>query len=208
MTAAHTSAWTRATADHAEATEWWLGLVSQVGDRWDEAGLGEWDVRALVGHTSRSLVTVEEYLAVPAPGVEVADPPGYVEATRPMLADPGVAARGVAAGRLLGEDPEATLRQLAARVRTLLGSCTGEKLVTTIAGGMRLVDYLPTRTLELVVHGCDLAVALGVEPHPPAGPATTALTTLATLAIRADRSAPVILALTGRGGLGPDFTLL
>ncbi|WP_454299247.1 hypothetical protein [Salana multivorans] len=81
-------------------------------------------------------------------------------------------------------------------------------LVTTIAGGMRLVDYLPTRTLELVVHGCDLAVALGVEPHPPAGPATTALTTLATLAIRADRSAPVILALTGRGGLGPDFTLL
>ncbi|WP_454293774.1 maleylpyruvate isomerase N-terminal domain-containing protein [Salana multivorans] len=208
MTSTHAPAWSRATADYAEATEWWLGLVSQVGDRWDDVGLGEWDVRALVGHTSRSLVTVEEYLAVPAARVEVADAPGYVEATRAMLADPGVAARGVTAGQLLGKDPEAALRQRAARVQALVGSCTGEELVTTIAGGMRLVDYLPTRTLELVVHGCDLAAALGVEPHPQAGPAATALTTLATLAIRADRSAPVILALTGRGGLGPDFTLL
>ena len=28
-------------------------------ERWDGPGLGEWDLRALVGHTSRSLLTVE-----------------------------------------------------------------------------------------------------------------------------------------------------
>lgn len=29
---------------------------------WDGPGLGEWDLRALVGHTSRSLITVSDYL--------------------------------------------------------------------------------------------------------------------------------------------------
>lgn len=35
----------------------------------------------------------------------------------------------------------------------------GRGLVSTTAGGMRLADYVPTRTLELVVHTCDLASA-------------------------------------------------
>ena len=34
-------------------------------------GLGEWDLRALVGHTSRSLVTVETYLDPPADDIAV-----------------------------------------------------------------------------------------------------------------------------------------
>jgi len=34
-------------------------------DAWDGPGLGEWTVRDLVGHTSRSLVTVIDYLARP-----------------------------------------------------------------------------------------------------------------------------------------------
>ena len=34
-------------------------LVDAIPDTaWDGPGLGEWDLRALVGHTSRSLVTV------------------------------------------------------------------------------------------------------------------------------------------------------
>ena len=40
----------------------------------------------------------------------------------------------------------------------------GEELLTSIVGGMRLADYLPTRVLELVVHTADLAVALGLAP--------------------------------------------
>ena len=49
-----------------------MRTAALVGDRWSEPGLGEWDIRALVGHTSRSLVTVEVYLARPAASVEVA----------------------------------------------------------------------------------------------------------------------------------------
>ena len=35
------------------------------GDAWEQPGLGEWTVRDLVGHASRSLVTVLEYLVRP-----------------------------------------------------------------------------------------------------------------------------------------------
>ena len=40
---------------------------------WDGPGLGDWDMRALVGHTSRSLVTVSEYLRAPADHEDVDD---------------------------------------------------------------------------------------------------------------------------------------
>ena len=42
-------------------------LVDAIPDTgWDGPGLGVWDLRALVGHTSRSLVTVITYLGQPA----------------------------------------------------------------------------------------------------------------------------------------------
>ena len=34
-----------------------------------------------------------------------------------------------------------------------------DPVISTIFGGMRLSDYLPTRTFELVVHGLDIARA-------------------------------------------------
>ena len=43
-------------------------------------------------------------------------------------------------------------------------------VVHTIAGGMRVAAYLPTRTFELCVHGLDIAAATGVPvdlPHEP-----------------------------------------
>jgi hypothetical protein len=101
-------------------------------------GLGEWDVRALVGHTSRSLVTVETYLARPASAVEIASAIDYFRATRAAAADAAVAARGRAAGTALGGDPAAAVAEIAARVLALVDTQDGSELVTTIAGGMRL----------------------------------------------------------------------
>jgi hypothetical protein len=43
----------------------------------DGPGLGDWDLRALVGHTSRSLVTVETYLDRPAAEVGVPTAAAY-----------------------------------------------------------------------------------------------------------------------------------
>jgi hypothetical protein len=170
--------------------------------------LGEWDVRGLVGHTSRSLLTVEMYLARPAAAVEVASAAEYFRATRAAAADPAVAARGRDAGTALGVDPPAAVAEIAARVLPLVDAQHGTDLVTTIAGGMRLGDYLPTRTFELAVHTADLATALGVPPDVPATAAAQALHIVAVLAVADGLAGPLLLAATGRSGLPPGFSVL
>ena len=50
-------------AEFASAAESFATLVRRIPDgRWDDPGLGDWDVRSLVGHASRSLITVSTYL--------------------------------------------------------------------------------------------------------------------------------------------------
>src|SRR3954463_12034787 len=93
----------------ADAAEWFVRTAALVGDRWHRPGLGEWDVRALVGHTSRSLLTVEMYLARPAAAVGVDSAGAYFRVTRAAAADPAVAARGRDAGSALGAEPAAAV---------------------------------------------------------------------------------------------------
>jgi uncharacterized protein (TIGR03083 family) len=192
----------------SDAAEWFVRTAALVGDRWDRPGLGQWDVRALVGHTSRSLVTVETYLARPAAAAEVASAADYFRATRAAAAGPAVAARGRDAGAALGADPAAAVAEIAARVLALVDTQDGSELVTTIVGGMRLGDYLPTRTFELVVHTADLATALGVPPGVPATSAAQALHIIADLAVADGRAGPLLLAATGRPGLPAGFSVL
>jgi hypothetical protein len=192
----------------ADAAQWFVRTAALVGDRWDRPGLGEWDVRALVGHTSRSLLTVEMYLARPASAVEVASASDYFRATRAAAADPAVAARGRDAGDALGADPAAGVAEIAGRVLPLVDSRDGTELVTTIAGGMRLEDYLPTRTFELAVHTADLATAIGAPLDVPATAATQALQLIADLAVGDGLAGSLLLAATGRPGLPAGFSVL
>src|SRR5437763_5720965 len=203
-----TFSWDNSRAAFADAAGWFAGTAALVGDRWDRPGLGEWDVRALVGHTSRALVTVETYLARPASAVEVASATGYFRATRAAAADPAVAARGRDAGIALGSDPAAAVAQIVAGVVALVDTCDGTELVMTIAGGMRLTDYLPTRTFELAVHTADLATVLGVPPDVPATAAAQALCIVADLALTAGLAGPLLLAATGRPGPPAGFSVL
>ena len=54
-------------ARYAGAAQAFMELAGQVPHQaWARPALGEWDVRALTGHTSRALTTVETYLATPA----------------------------------------------------------------------------------------------------------------------------------------------
>ena len=200
--------WDSSRAAFADAARWFVGTAALVGDRWDRPGLGEWDVRALVGHTSRALVTVETYLAHPASAVKVDSATGYFRATRAAAADPAVAARGRDAGTALGSDPAAAVAQIAARVVALVDTRDGTELVTTIAGGMRLGDYLPTRTFELAVHTADLAAALGGPPDVPATAAAQALSIVADLALTDGLAGPLLLAATGRPCLPAGFSVL
>ena len=190
--------WDDTRRSFVDAAAWFEQTVDRVGGRWGSPGLGEWDVRALVGHTSRSFLTVEAYLARPAATVEVGSPAAYSAATRAAAASPAVAARGREAGEALGGVPAAAVHEIAARVLALVGTCDGTELVTTIAGGMRLADYLPTRTFELVVHGLDLARALGGPLDVPDRPAAQALALVAELAVTGGQAGPLLLAATGR----------
>jgi hypothetical protein len=191
-----------------DAADWFVSTAALIGDRWTEPGLGEWDVRALVGHTSRSLLTVEMYLARPAAVVEVASATDYFRATRAAAADPAVATRGWEAGAALGPDPAAAVGQIAGRVLPLVDAQSGTELVTTIAGGMRLNDYLPTRTFELAVHTADLATALGLPPEVPATAAAQALHIVAELAAADGLAGRLLLSATGRPGHPAGFSVL
>jgi len=203
-----TFSWGNSRTAFADAAGWFVRTAALAGDRWDRPGLGEWDVRALAGHTSRALATVEAYLARPAAAVDVASAADYFRATRAVAADPAVTARGRDAGTALGSDPAAAVAQLAARVLALIDTCDGTELVTTIAGGMRLADYLPTRTFELAVHTADLATVLGLPPDVPATAAAQALNIVADLALTGGLAGPLLLAATGRPGLPAGFSVL
>jgi hypothetical protein len=173
-------------------------------------GLGEWDLRALVGHASRSLVTVDTYLDQPADAVAVPNAPAYYlaiagigEADRDAVVE-----RGRQAGLALGEDPAAHVRDLAERVFARLASYDASYLLTTIAGGMPLDEYLRTRIFELVVHGLDIAVASGVDPAFAEPPLIDAATLAAEVAVRSGRGRELLLATTGRQPLPGGFTIV
>ncbi|NYJ04351.1 maleylpyruvate isomerase N-terminal domain-containing protein [Petropleomorpha daqingensis] len=202
------SGWDDSRAAFDAAAGWFVRTAALVGPRWDEPGLGEWDVRALVGHTSRSFLTVEEYLTRPAATVEVASAVDYYRAIHGKTDGPAVAQRGRDAGAALGDDPAAAVASIAARVVPFVAACTGEELPTTLAGSMRLADYLPTRTFELVVHTCDLARALGEPTDVPQRAAAQALALVSELAVTNGLAGPLLLAATGRPGLPPSFSVL
>ena len=203
-----TDDWSTSRQLFRDATNWFVNETAQVGDHWADPGLGEWDVRALVGHTCRSLMTVETYLGVPATAVDLDSPTAYYRATRSISAGPEVDKRGRGAGEALGADPANAVAVIAGRVLPLLDDADGTELVTTVAGGMRLTAYLPTRTFELVVHTLDLVAALGLVADPPQGAASQSLQIVADLAVAGGQAGPLLLAATGRTPPALGFSVL
>jgi hypothetical protein len=173
-------------------------------------GLGDWDLRALVGHTARSLVTVETYLARPADEVEVPTAAAYyVAIARAGGANtPAITERGREAGAALGEDPAGHLRDLLDRVAEMLPAYADDYLLVTIAGGMRLDEYLRTRIFELVVHGLDIADATGEDPAFEESPLLDATRLATEVAVLSGRGADVLLALTGRRSFPDGLTVV
>ena len=195
---------------YENAAELFVQTVEQVGPlQWERPGLGVWTVRDLVGHTSRALLTVEQYLAQPAAQREVMRPVDYYLRAQAGLADPAsVAARGREAGVALGSEPIAAVRDIAARVLAQVKTASDEALVSTPVGGMRLIDYLPSRIFELAVHTLDLAAALPVTVTLPETVAAVTLHLLADMALQPDKAAALLLAATGRRALPAGFSVL
>ena len=181
---------------------------------WDGPGLGDWDLRSLVGHASRSLITVSTYLRAPADREDVASPVAYYTLMRDLASDLGTAdviERGRQAGRDLGPDPVAAVNGLVQRALEDVDDVGGadDPLVVVIGGlGIRLSNYLPTRTFELAVHGLDIARAAHVDFSPPAEVLDEAAALAARVGVALGQGTAVLLALTGRTTLPDAFSVV
>jgi hypothetical protein len=162
-----------------------------------------------VGHTSRSLITVDTYLDRPAAEAVIDGPAEYYARAARLATDAAaVAERGREAGRNLGDDPAGFVDALVARVLPRVDR-DDDPVIETIGGGMLLSRYLLTRTFELVVHGLDIARAAR-RPNPDYSEAllTEVATTAAEVAVRSGHGPEVILALTGRQPLPTGFSIV
>lgn len=197
-------------ARYTGAAQAFLELAGQIpGQAWSLPALGVWDVRALTGHTSRALTTVETYLATPATGELVAGPVDYFLTVRGAASPDAIALRGKETGEALGEDPAAAVRELVQRVTALVRLTPDDAPVATPAGAMALIDYLPTRTFELAVHTLDLARAVGLPPPASLAPAVAASLELAgAIGSRLPSAGELLLLLTGRSGLPGNLSVV
>lgn len=196
----------------ASAAEAFAGLARRISPAdWDGSGLGEWDLRALVGHASRSLITVSNYLKAPADREDVTSPVEYYTKTRDYLANAGageIVERGRQAGRDLGPDPVATIDGL---LRTVMAELreVDDPLIAVIGGlGIRLSNYLPTRTFELAVHGLDIIGATGMSATLPSEVLQEATLLAARVGMALGSGEQVLLSLTGRSVLPAGFSVI
>jgi uncharacterized protein (TIGR03083 family) len=179
-------------------------------DAWNGPGLGAWDLRALVGHTSRALITVATYLAQRALAVEVTTSEAYYAA----IARAGganteaITERGRAAGAALGDDPAAAFRTLRDAAAEALCRADDDDVVPTVVGGMHVGAYLPTRTFELTVHGADIAAATGLDVRFAPAVLADAAALAARVAVELGHGPAVLAALTGRAPLPAGFSVV
>ena len=195
---------------YLEAGEYFGGVVDQVDiDGWDEPALGEWCVRDLTGHTYRAFTTILSYSDKPAEKIELERPVDYFLKAFESLADPKmVAERGRAAGLEIIDDPKMMVRGFAMYVKNKLEELSDDHIMGTPVGGIRLIDYLPTRTFELIIHTMDLAKAVGVDDQPPENGMAATLEILGQIALYRGRASDLVFGVTGRGGLSDGFSVL
>lgn len=181
--------------DYLAAIDHFVGRVSAAAkSELEGPGLGVWTRRELIAHAARALSTVDAYLVDdPSLVVDVETPAGYFAALAGGDQD-AVAARGRQAALDAGADLPGYVAALAETARTRVLEASGRARARTPAGVMRLDDYLPTRTFELVVHSLDL------DPqHAPGRELLgVVLSLLAELALERGLGLEAIQALTGR----------
>lgn len=149
--------------------------VSQVVLRIDEPGFAlptrctGWNVRELLAHMWRDINRVNEALDAPVPeGVALTDrvsywrPPAYDRS-----ADAGRIAKGardISASYTSGRDVARAFDQIWRSIIEVAADEDPQRLVQKSGTVMTLEEFLATRVVEIVVHGLDLADALGREP--------------------------------------------
>jgi uncharacterized protein (TIGR03083 family) len=190
-------------------------VVRLPGTGWEAPGLGIWTRRDLVGHTvSSALRQVPPVLANPAGHQEILSPEGYWAFARsvpPELYAAAVAASSVDArktGADLGADPADEVRHLVGAAAAALAMVGDDDLVETAAGGMRVADWISTRTFELTVHGLDLASSAGVAFSLPGDVMAESAALAARVAVALGDGPLLLRTMTGRASLPEGFSVV
>ncbi|WP_250003525.1 maleylpyruvate isomerase N-terminal domain-containing protein [Actinoplanes sp. M2I2] len=143
------------------------------------------------------------------PTVNVEAPEGYFAFVRdvpPELYAAAVAASDDDARR--AADLLTSAGDLAGRATQALAAVADDDVVSTPVGGMRVRDWLPTRTFELVVHGSDVAAAAGVPVAFDPAAVSEATLLAARIAVALGEGPAVLSALTGRTPLPENFSVV
>lgn len=89
---------------YSDAAATTADVVARIsGDLWSDPGLGEWDLRALVGHTSLALVNVLTYLDRPARTEDITSPEAYYTLRSAQTGEGADATAVVQRGRQAGD---------------------------------------------------------------------------------------------------------
>jgi uncharacterized protein (TIGR03083 family) len=195
-----------------EASEFLVAVVDSVGeDQWDLPAIGEWNVAQLAVHASRGASTIVAYAAEPAELTLESAADYYSRAMSLEGVHQAVAERTIEQAAAVREPIPEYVRAAVAEAIEVLSRTPADQVLGTIVGGIRLVDYLPTRIVEVVVHGLDLLDAIGAEAEIPRRAMAITLETLGDLAVvRPDVVDPamIVRAITGRGSLPEGTNLL
>lgn len=189
-----------------------MDLAGSVGDsQWNAPAVGGWTVGELLVHASRAGSTITTYASESAPRSLTSAADYYLAVLGDDAIHESVAERARAQAAEVDEPVPDYLRRTFEQAELTLQRTPAGQVLGTFAGGITLEDYLPTRVVELVVHGIDLADALGVEPQVPETAMLVTLETLAQLAVRRPGGfdpAVLLRAMTGRGSLPEGTNLL
>lgn len=186
---------------YEQAVQWFVASAARVpADAWTQHAMDRWTVRELVAHTSRSLDLVTKYLDAASGPVTILGRTGF---TRLVFANPtptlhrDVAERARETADALGPDIVMGVWRLGDDVLNRLATTPDDAPCTTHIGTLSLIDYLPSRVGELVVHTLDLYKAMDWSTDD--APALPIEVTLSFVAALAD-PVKAILALSGRIG--------
>lgn len=175
---------------------------------WEKPGLGEWTVRELLSHVVGAIEAPIAYAGQARP-IDMDDAAEYyISAMASPSIHQEVAERARQGVERLGDDPASALRAVVARTLAALEEFADDDPMSTSFGRVRLVDYLPTRILEVVVHTLDIAAAAGIPVEPPPAALRVSLALLGDIAVRQGEGATLALALSGRRSLPEGYNVL
>ena len=197
--------------DFREAVRFFLETVRRIpAEAWDWPGLGTWSVRELVAHTSHTFESLKNSTspARTAAHVELQGPAElYTKLVGAGGKDAYIAERGKEGGRALADDPVEAIRRAAEEALDVLDDVPDDYPTRSVVGGIRFIDWLATRVVELTVHSMDIAEATGIDAKPPSGAMRTTLAVLSEIALAKGYAAEMTMAATGRRSLRDGFTL-